>query len=207
LTGAVILVALVVLVVPELLSGPRHAEPQPAVPGEALVRSYTIPLQDVRAGDVVAPAAPGMVGPQPSSASAATAAVPVAQPAPAAEPLPAPAVHTVKPAHAMPTQSKRAMAAAPRPANHTRQTSTAPRSASSRGWSVQVGSFLARDHAERLVRELRARGYRASVSPIVSRSRRWYRVRVGPQSDRATAAAVARRLRAAGHPGELVRAP
>lgn len=92
-----------------------------------------------------------------------------------------------------------------RPAAPARHASRAREQGSRVRWSVQVASFLARDHAERFERELRARGFRASISRGHSRGRLWYRVRVGPEPDRRAALALARRLRAAGHAGELVR--
>ena len=49
LTGAVILVALFVLLVPELLTGPRNAGGD--APNEEGMRRYTIDLDAARAGD------------------------------------------------------------------------------------------------------------------------------------------------------------
>ncbi|MGH8219716.1 MAG: hypothetical protein ACREUT_14315, partial [Steroidobacteraceae bacterium] len=49
LTGAAILVAVIVLLVPELLSRPQHAAPRPvAVVDEAPVRSYTLSLSETQ---------------------------------------------------------------------------------------------------------------------------------------------------------------
>jgi DedD protein len=72
------------------------------------------------------------------------------------------------------------------------------------GWLVQVGSFASRGNADRLARELKRKGYGAFVAESVSRGRKWYRVRIGPERDRAAAAAVAKRLRAAGRKGEVI---
>ncbi len=66
------------------------------------------------------------------------------------------------------------------------------------GWQVQVGSFATAEHADRLAHQLRIKGFAASVAESVSHGRKWYRVRVGPERDRAAALAVARRLHAAG---------
>ncbi|MGH8150533.1 MAG: SPOR domain-containing protein, partial [Steroidobacteraceae bacterium] len=74
-------------------------------------------------------------------------------------------------------------------------------------WSVQVGSFVSREHADRLARTLRTKGFRASVSRSVTRGRTWYRVSVGPERGRATALGLARRLQAQGLRGAIVRAP
>ena len=50
LTGAVILVALVVLLVPELLTGPREAHPPADDGSEAGLRQYTIDLDSQERG-------------------------------------------------------------------------------------------------------------------------------------------------------------
>ncbi|MGH8227489.1 MAG: SPOR domain-containing protein [Steroidobacteraceae bacterium] len=72
---------------------------------------------------------------------------------------------------------------------------------------MQVASFTTRSHAERLVRALARKGFGAFVTRGVSRGRIWYRVRVGPERDRAAAASVARRLRSQGHAGALLERP
>jgi DedD protein len=72
---------------------------------------------------------------------------------------------------------------------------------------IQLGSFASRTNAERLVRELKAKGYAAFLTESAIGARKLYRVRVGPASDRATAQALAAKLRAAGHPGSLTAHP
>lgn len=59
LTGAIILVALLVLLVPELLTGPESKQPaRPAGADGAQLRSYTIDLQDGATGQPPPPTAP-----------------------------------------------------------------------------------------------------------------------------------------------------
>ncbi|MBS0396455.1 MAG: SPOR domain-containing protein, partial [Proteobacteria bacterium] len=89
-------------------------------------------------------------------------------------------------------------AAAPRPA---------PPSAGAEGWAVQLGSFTSRENAEGLAKGLRAKGYRAFVSEFRGSGRVLYRVRVGPEQDRARAEAVAARLAHDGHHGTVVPQP
>lgn len=114
--------------------------------------------------------------------------------------------HTTARATVSPGSARvRAHATPERQRASARQVSRERKRVSSERWSVQVASFLVRAHAERFERELKARGFRASVSRGRSRGRVWYRVRVGPERDRRAALALARRLRAAGHSGELVR--
>jgi cell division septation protein DedD len=79
-------------------------------------------------------------------------------------------------------------------------TATIPES----GWVVQLGVFASHENAERLALEVRVKGFKASVSPIMVASRKLYRVRVGPTPDRAAAQELQGRLRAAGRPGGTV---
>jgi cell division septation protein DedD len=69
---------------------------------------------------------------------------------------------------------------------------------------IQLGSFASRANAEHLARELRGKGFKASVSESSGGGRKLYRVRVGPTSDRAAADALAAKLRALGRPGSIV---
>ena len=63
------------------------------------------------------------------------------------------------------------------------------------GYSVQVGSFRAREDAERLRLRLVQKGHAVWVQPsIVAGQGIWYRVRVGSFSDRAAADRAAQRL-------------
>ena len=65
------------------------------------------------------------------------------------------------------------------------------------GYSVQVGSFRAREEAEQLRHRLTQKGYPVWVQPsIVAGQGIWYRVRVGHFPDRAAADRVAQRLAA-----------
>jgi cell division septation protein DedD len=76
--------------------------------------------------------------------------------------------------------------------------------AESGAWAVQLGVFASRENAERLALEVRVKGFKASVSPVSSRHRKLYRVRVGPTSDRSGAQELQGRLKAAGRPGGTV---
>jgi len=75
----------------------------------------------------------------------------------------------------------------------------------SRGtWSVQVGAFGSAESARKLVEQLEADGFAAYVSPIARNGTSLHRVRVGPESARAAADALAGRLKARGLPVSLV---
>ena len=69
---------------------------------------------------------------------------------------------------------------------------------------VQLGSFRERDNADRLVRDMTAKGFTAFVAPITSGGRELYRVRVGPTRDRAQAEALAAQLKRVGQSGSIV---
>lgn len=272
LTGAAILVALIVLLVPELLSGPRRARPQTVGPvDEPPIRSYTLTLGDTQPGGAaehgegtsasvspvpgaaLAPrsagqssgaSAPARAGSLPSSA----ASVPAGAGSPVSSAASAPGgagspVSNAAPSHdrtelsrssaspsrervelapssAKPPRSGAAVsstggAARAQERTHASPHREAPRehrvadhppepARSARGWAVQVGSFTSREHAERLARELKLKGYAVLVSESAERGRKWYRVRVGPERDRSAAAAIAARLRSSGEKGAIV---
>lgn len=186
-----ILVALVVLVVPELLSGPggRARSPQGAAE-EPPLRSVRLDLGDDLHGVTAlrpepegsAPTkAPAAAVPEESSASASASAAG----APSAPPAPGPSTPRAR-------------------QGPTVHRASASHQATSRAWTVQVGSFESRERADHLVHRLKLAGFAAFVSESASHGRKWYRVRVGPERDRTAARAVAVRLHAAGHTGALV---
>ena len=207
LTGAVILVALFVLLVPELLTGPRVADTPDGSPTDEGMRRYTIdldasapsaqhdnaaaqppvalpPVADDRAqpGEAAAPAAQAA----PESAAPATAV------APRSEPLKPPVPSQPVPAQSAPTS---AATAAP---------SQAPPPAARGSFAVQLGTFGNRENADRLVREMNAKGFAAFVAPYTKENHELYRVRVGPARDRAAAEALAAQLRRIGQSGSIV---
>ena len=193
-----ILVALMVLLVPELLTGPIRSAPRAAAVApsaeEPPLRSYTINLAD----DTHSPSAAATAsGPQqPTSLSVAPPAAAESTPPPASSAAPrAPEAAPAAPPPLLPAKSARASAAAASAANSV--------AADSGAWMVQLGSFASRTNAERLARQVRAGGFRVSVSQGSS-GRRLYRVRVGPAHDREAATQLAVKLRAAGHSGSIV---
>jgi DedD protein len=201
LTGAIILVALIVLLVPELLTGPVRSTPRAAAVVSsaegAPLRAYTINLADEardRSATVDA-SGPQPPAPLPAPAQPLAVASPAAAADPAVAPLPAPsAAAATGAAQVAPTSTATSGAVAPSP----------PAAAgSAEGFMVQLGSFASRTNAERLARQVRAQGFQASVSQGAS-GRHLYRVRVGPARDHAAASALAQQLRSAGHSGSIV---
>jgi DedD protein len=191
LTGAVILVALFVLLVPELLTGPGDAHPTADNSSDEGLRRYTIDLdaQD-RSGQPMAPASnevpvalPEIATPMSVPPEAATPATPAAAPAPAPQPAAPVTANPMAPTNNI-------AAAAPRAEPGT--------------FVVQLGSFGSRENAERLVRDMTARGFATFIAPITSNGRELYRVRVGPTRDRASAEALAAELKRVGQSGSIV---
>jgi DedD protein len=212
LTGAVILVALIVLLVPELLSGPHSVQQRPARAADAPPeRSFTVDLTDgprKSSAAVPQPAAPDP-GPAPTATSVATP-VPTSPGPSATDGVASPPSPSPPPRSAPASVARNVSAAAPPPAPaggtahahaHSQPTGTVA------GWAIQVGSFTSRENAERLASELRARNFVASVAGSTTNGRKLYRVRVGPEPDRTSAQALAARLRAAGHSGSIVPSP
>jgi cell division septation protein DedD len=204
LTGAIILVVLMVLVVPELLTGPIRSAPSVTAVApsaeEPPVRSYTINLTDDahRSDDGQARgSAPGTGAAEPPTPPAAgTAAVPPERATPiAASP---PVAATAQPAAPHAAAAHHGAA----PARSATAASPAPEGAAG-AWVVQLGSFASRANAERLAQQLRTAGFKVNVSQASS-GRRLYRVWAGPAHDRAGATALAGQLQAAGHSGAVV---
>jgi DedD protein len=82
----------------------------------------------------------------------------------------------------------------------------AHQSASAGRWSVQVASFSVRATSERIAAELKSKGYPAFVVSYGGASQTMYRVRVGPVADRAAADALLKKIKPL-YPGANVAAP
>lgn len=217
LTGAIILVALFVLLVPELLTGPRHPATAPASAEEEGLRRYTIDLNAPSASPEQQPVEPAVQLPPVATADASQgdAASGRARPGEAAQPEAAatnpqsqPRQDSAAPAAttdvARPPASPAASAAAPRAAREVAPVASKPPAASAGRFAVQLGSFGSRENAERLVRDMTARGFATFIAPITSNGRELYRVRVGPAKDRASAEALAAQLKRVGQSGSIV---
>jgi DedD protein len=213
LTGAVVLVALIVLLVPALLSGPKREAPRAiaTTADEPPVRSYTVDLRDEAHKSAAAVDQSAVQPAVPVPIAAAPAQVAAAAPAAEEPHADAPATASQLP----PTGSKGSAATAQgrmQPPVRSRtepppQSRTEALAQAASGWAVQLGSFASQANAARLAHELKGKGFMASVSESTGDGRRWYRVRVGPERDRTSAQALAVRLRAAGHAGSVVQGP
>ena len=185
LTGAVILVVLIVLVVPELLRGPRSTtEPVSESAEGPPTRMYTIELGDRATTRPAQPRTPAASRPQRSEVT------PDAPPPSVAAPTPQAGA-----GESAPTRE------APRPQAEPARAATVE-APLTKGWAVQVGSFANRENAAREVGTLRKQGFRSFLTEgTASGGKRLYHVRIGPEADRATAQALAGRLRSSGRTG------
>ncbi|NBX58186.1 MAG: SPOR domain-containing protein [Gammaproteobacteria bacterium] len=70
---------------------------------------------------------------------------------------------------------------------------------------VQIGVFVSSASARRLERQLRDKKFAVVVDEITRSGKTMFRVRVGPEIDRAAANALAKKLADAGHKGSVVK--
>jgi DedD protein len=190
LIGASILVALVVLVVPELLSGPKRAAqpaPHPAIAPEP-TRHVTVDLATSKA-PASAEVEPSATQGSPASAGSAISAASAPSTAQGAEAFPAPPAPAVTsaPATSAPVETTASLPISPRAA-----------------WAVQLGSFANHANAENLSRQLKGQGFPVYVLPGGSGTSVRYRVRVGPLANRDAADRTAAKLKSIGHVSSLV---
>lgn len=203
LIGASILVILVVLVVPELLSGrktpptapPALALPHPVSSAPEPVRNVTVDLATSKPLDADADAAS-------VAASAPTPTPPASAPPAAVQDLPPAAAKPVEPHAANSQPSAKYPVPASRPV-----VESSPPLPTSQGWSVQLGSFGSRGNAESLVQKVKSEGFPAFLSASGSGRSERFRVRVGPVSDRSAAERSVAKLKSAGHRDVTVVAP
>ena len=210
LVGASILAVLIVLIVPELLSGPppaviaakgRSSLPEP-------VRNITVDLATAKP-----------LAPEPPDLSAASSAAPdsrITSAASATGGADAPASNadaeplaTAPPASRVetPAPAPRIDMAAPHPSAVARvpKTDSGSKPATAAGaWAVQLGSFANRANADKLMRRLKAQGFSVYVVSLGSGRSLRYRVRVGPLADRGAAAQAVARLKSLGHNASFV---
>jgi DedD protein len=194
LIGALVLVAVVVLIVPAILKGrdPGPAEPASQQP----TRRVEVPIDDA-----APPPEEQVLVPEPELPDAArsgterSSAPPPAQAAP--EEKKPPSVAEQRRPAPRPAPEK------PPPAPTAKPAASAPASA----WAVQLGAFSDRSKAEQLVAQLRERRYAAFILEYRASGQVLYRVRVGPEQDRARAQEIAARLAKDGFQTVVARHP
>jgi DedD protein len=228
--GAIALVAIAVLVVPVFLDGPStDAEiisESVTLPGQneqarkrqTIVlerdRDQPVPVSGSRNTQAMTPAeklaaddaarkAAAVEKAAAEEAAAAEVAAQAKQDAPTTE---SPRVNTEKPAPAAGNKPPAAKTTVAKADSEPAATAAATGSATGM-WAVQLGSFSNEANAEGLAADLRKNGYAAFLSQHKASSGSLHRVRVGPQKDRESAEAVARKLGGDGHKGQVVPHP
>src|ERR1700686_3574489 len=204
LTGAAILVALIVMLVPEMFHGQRGDVA--AIVGSSAegppVRSYTIDLSNspTRAGPLQSPPVGGGGGthndkpatvPRPQQSTAVTTTAAEGADAAGRPATAAPATTTPK----VDTPS----------VNVDSRQAPAPSHGAQGGWGVQLGRFAKRANAERLAHAAQAQGFAVSVSNADAKG--LYRVFAGGMGDRAAAEAYSQRLKDHGFAAAVVASP
>lgn len=234
IVGAVVLVAIVVLVVPVFLDGPppesRTISEPVTLPGQSrepgarrtvvLDRDRDQPMPEAPAPDAGRRAQPAA-----DPVASARNARPEAEPAGASGEEETGAATAAKEETAAAASEASAAGAGPQaavaastPAEPARSTpsgdggrdaapAAAPAASATGMWAVQLGSFSNKANADRLAAGLREKGYAAFLSRHATASGEVHRVRVGPQEDRASAEAVAARLAGEGIKGQVVPHP
>lgn len=200
LVGASILVVLLVLIVPELLSGPASPPAPPPMttafsggtpePG----RTVTVDLATSKA-----PAQEGLVeaasAPRVQSAGEHTQASVAEPPVLPAATLPAATLPAATARHTAPLETP-----TPPPTSMPAGGKLAAHS-----WAVQLGSFASRDNADKLVRQLKGQGFSVYVSPTGSGAAERYRARIGPLSDHEAATQMVGKLKSLRQAASIVR--
>jgi DedD protein len=196
LTGAAILVALIVLLVPEMFHGQRSDVAASAgSSGEGPpVRSYTIDLSN-------GPARTAPLQSTPATSASNAAGEATAQPAPPAQPA-QPAQPATPAMHATHADTALSEAAKPPPTASAPGNAAASAHAAAAGWSVQLGLFAQRDNAERLMHSAQTKGFAVNVSDRDAKG--LYHVHAAGLADRAAAQALQQRLRDQGFAAAVV---
>jgi DedD protein len=216
LVGAAVLVAAAVILIPEMLSGPKRREDTSAKSQESEpFKTYTIDLNrspgasaspsiDERAPPPEAPAPTTTAATEAAHASAPDSESPADNPPEPAQASP----ESASPEPATPPQRVAAeptSAATPPVQEQNREATreapartaiaSAPSVPTSRGWAVQLGCFSSKATADRIASEASGSGQTAFVMPVKSGANTLYRVRVGPFADRAAANAALVRIK------------
>jgi len=192
LTGAVILVLLAVLLLPELLTGSGQAGRARASADAANGAAANGEERSIRIDLTEAAATPAA-----AAAPEANERAPVALPVPVPQSAPAAESAALPPAEVAPAPAAAASPAAPA------VTATTPVPADA--YYVQLGVFENQASARNLERKLRDKQFKPVVDEIQRSGKTLYRVRVGPEPDRASANALRARLETAGHKGSVVK--
>ncbi|MGE0189858.1 MAG: SPOR domain-containing protein [Steroidobacteraceae bacterium] len=194
LIGAAVLIAIVVILVPEMFSGsPRTTDPDtPDVVNSGQLKTYQIDLQ---ASSVTAPpveeASPLVESPMPEPVSELQSSASVAAVTVEASNVEASSSSTSSSSHS--STSRSTSVAASQPAVPTVSTSVNNRAGN---WAVQIGSFGTQDRAQQIVAKLKSMGVVAAITPVKAGGKILYRVRTDGLAERAAADNALKKIRA-----------
>lgn len=184
LVGAAVLVALAVILIPELLSGPgTKQKPTPSnVRNEQGLKTYEFKLDGTPARTPAQEAAPpaeqAAAPPAEHAEEAVTGAPPAEAPTEKVAQTPSPELRG--------GEEPQAATPPPIPSSPTPSSTASP--ASTAGWAVQLGSFADEERAKRLVAKLKDAGHNAYLVPLRrADGKTLQRVRIGPYAQRAAA--------------------
>lgn len=218
--GAIVIVALVILVVPVFLDGPPDngeiiSERVP-LPGQSDQQTQTVILARDREEPVPSQSTskPEPEAQQTASTADRLAEAKVIERATAAETIgesEMPPIETeARNPEPEPKSEPKSEPKAPSSVAKSAKESSlpVPTTTSATGmWAVQLGSFSSQENADRLAASLRKQGFAAFLSKLSTSSGQLHRVRIGPQKDREAAEAMAARLQKAGHKGKVLPHP
>jgi DedD protein len=223
LIGATILVALIVLIVPELLSGPKRPAAAPLSANlPAPTRNVSVDLATSKATPApqardLAPSAttepshnvvtPSGDNAPAGAASGAPARADAASTRADAPPSAPPTVTTLRAQEAS-APTLETQPSYPNSSSETAQSGARGDAASGAQahqiWAVQLGSFASKVNADKLAHQLKAGGSSVYVISSGSGPSLRYRVRMGPMPDRGAAERAVVKLKAAGHAATIV---
>jgi DedD protein len=205
LIGALVLVAIVVLLVPAILKGRGNTPAEPPAESTRRVEVPTSGTPPPPAESVLVPEPVADTHPAADAEPATTTSTKARRPEPSA---PRPDANPDRPAGSTasaPPATTKAQAAAQAP---SRAPPVAPASKSTAtAWAVQLGAFSNRSKAEQLVAQLKERRYAAFILEYRASGQVLYRVRVGPEQERARADEIAARLAKDGFQPVVARHP
>jgi DedD protein len=191
LIGASVLIAIIVILVPEIFSGSRPRPDGSSTQDEvnpSQLKTYQIDLQS--ASENTPPSEPEQQAAQTVEPPAPEPRLPI-QDEPPQQSLPSAVVAAGSVGSAAAVSATRAASST----TSRQQASSASQSAASHlpvasaggRWAVQIGSFGAQARADQIAAKLKSMGYAASVTPIKASGKTLYRVRTGSLAERAAA--------------------
>lgn len=188
IVGAVVLVALAVILLPMLLKDRApEKDSSAAAPDTRTVELPVPPPQGGKPAGMSMPPEPGRTSEKPGATKIVTVPVEPTTEIPAA--VKTPVVPAAKQAEAKPAPETKSVAA-PKEA----VVAVKPAATAGKQWVVQVGAFSQLDNARRLYERLGQKGYSAILDPPNPEQGKTVRVEVGPYKDAAAAKAAQARL-------------